>query len=183
MSVAVLLAVHAPHNEMPVVASVVTALGAGLGAVGMAVGWAVGVSLFIVGLADGNAEGMGLGLKVVGTSVGIDVGGGVGARVGKLLVGNRVGALVGANVTAVMPAPVMAAWPVQAPLAMQPSRIRYVCERVPAGTVYCTCAHELPPLMHCAGGKFAVPVSSYTTSTPAAVKTRITVWPVQLADL
>jgi len=92
-----------------------------------------------------------------------------------------VGAVVGANVTAVMPAPEMAVCPVHALLAMQPSRMTYVCAAVPAGTVYCTCAHELPPLMHTAGGRSALPVSSYVTSTPAAVKTRITVMPEHLA--
>ena len=91
-----------------------------------------------------------------------------------------MGAGVGAYATAMMPAPDMAVCPVHAPLAWQPSRMTYVCEAVPAGTVYCTCAHELAPFTHTAGGPAPVPVSSYVTSTPAALKTRITVMPVHL---
>ena len=92
-----------------------------------------------------------------------------------------MGVAVGAKVTAVMPDPEMADCPVHALLAWQPSRMMYVCEAVPAGTVYCTCAHALPPLTHTAGGPAPVPVSSYVTSTPAALKTRITVLPEHLA--
>ena len=64
---------------------------------------------------------------------------------------------------------------------MQPSWIRYVCVAMPTGTVYRTCAHTLPPLIHTAGGRLPVPVSSYTTSTPPGVYTRSVVWPEHVA--
>ena len=54
----------------------------------------------------------------------------------------------------------------------------YVCGGALAGTVYCTCAHTLPPEIHAAGGLSPFPVSSYTTSTPVAVYTRNTVEPM-----
>jgi hypothetical protein len=56
----------------------------------------------------------------------------------------------------------------------QPSLTMYVWGGAPAGTVYCTCEHVPQP----DGGPAPEPVSSYTTSTPAAVKTRSVVWPV-----
>ena len=59
----------------------------------------------------------------------------------------------------------------------------YVCDGVLAGTVYCTCAHTLDPEMHAAGGLSPFPVSSYTTSTPAAVYTRRVVFPVHVAPV
>ena len=66
--------------------------------------------------------------------------------------------------------------PVHEFIAMQPSRTKYVCVDIPpGGTVYVTCAHRLPPLMHCGGGPIPEPVSSYTTSTPASVNTRMVV--------
>jgi len=85
-----------------------------------------------------------------------------------ILVGRVEGAGVGVYVTSCTPAPATAAVPVQEELLVQPSRIMNVCNGVFAGTVYCTCAHTLPPDMHAAGGRLPVPVSSYTTSTPAA---------------
>ena len=61
----------------------------------------------------------------------------LGAVLG-LAVGITVGTAVGLKRTADTPAPATAAWPVHAALARQPSRIRYVCDAVPAGTVYVT---------------------------------------------
>ena len=143
-----------------------------------------------MGPADGSADGKAEGRAVVGRSVGTllgrrvdgapvlaDVGGTVGNADGRAVVGEGVepamgmavavvGAAVGAYVTSCTPAPATTAVPVQAVAPVQPSSIRYVCAGVPAGTVYCTCAHTLPPVMHCAGGRLPVPVSSYTTSTP-----------------
>ena len=110
---------------------------------------------FAVGLADGSA----LGLAVVGSRVGTELGAGVALK---------VGAAVGEYVTRDTPAPAITALPEHAVEPVQPSRMMYVCDGVFAGTVYCTCAHTLVPEMHAAGGLSAVPVSSYTTSTPAA---------------
>ena len=70
------------------------------------------------------------------------------------------GVMVGLNVTRLTPAPVMTAFPEQSVRPVQPSRMTYVWVAVPTGTVYCTCAHTLPPEMHCAGGRSPVPVSS-----------------------
>ena len=96
--------------------------------------------------------------------------------------GIAVGISVGVKVTSCTPAPATTAVPEQVVAPRQPSWIRYVCDAAPAGTVYCTCAHTLPPSMHCAGGfPLPVPVSSYATSTPAAVKTRSEVDPKQEA--
>jgi hypothetical protein len=89
----------------------------------------------------------------------------------------NVGAAVGAYVTRLTPAPVIADVPWHDAEPTQPSRIRYVCKGTPAGTVYCTCAHTLPPEIHAAGGLSPFPVSSYTTSTPDAEYTRNTVEP------
>jgi hypothetical protein len=108
------------------------------------------------------------GLAVVGLKVGIDDG---------ATVFLNVGAAVGVYVTSCTPNPAMMAVPEHVVAPVQPSRIMYVCHKVPAGTVYCTCAHVLPPPMQAAGGRLPVPVSSYTTSTPAALKTRSTVEP------
>ena len=110
-----------------------------------------------VGLAEGawlgRAVGSGEGLALLGCSVGVALGAGVGTAVGFLNVGcaegsevgRAVGARVGAYVTSCTPAPAIIAVPVQVVLPMQPSRIRYVCGRAPAGTVYCTCAHTSDP--------------------------------------
>ena len=95
-------------------------------------------------------------MAVVGRIVGVEL-------------GIRVGVGVGLYVTRDTPAaPEMAARPEHDVEPMQPSRMRYVCDGVPAGTVYCTCAHTLVPEMHAAGGLSPLPVSSYTTSTPGA---------------
>ena len=83
--------------------------------------------------------------------------------------------------TKLTPVPEIAACPLQTDEPVQPSLIKYVCCGVPAGTVYCTCAHTLPPVMHAIGGWLPEPVSSYTTSTPTDEYTRNTVCPVQLA--
>ena len=89
---------------------------------------------------------------------------------------------MGEKVTRCTPKPATTAMPEQVVAPRQPSWIRYVCDAALAGTVYCTCAHTLPPSMHCAGGfPLPVPVSSYATSTPAAVKTRSEVDPKQEA--
>jgi hypothetical protein len=54
----------------------------------------------------------------------------------------------------------------------------YVCVVVPAGTVYCTCAH----VPHEAGAKTPPePVLPYTTSAPTALKMRIVVEPEHVA--
>ena len=163
----------------------------------MAVGLEVGT---VLGRADGNAVvgrsvGTPLGLKVLdavgnelgkrletaeGAKVGTEDGRTVGRTVGEGVALN-VGCAVGEYVTRPTPTPEMATCPLHAVDPVQPSRMMYVCAGVPAGTVYCTCAHTLPPEMHAAGGRLPVPVSSYTTSTPLAEYTRRVVEPVQLA--
>ena len=113
-----------------------------------------------MGFAVGSADGFALGLAVVGSRVGTELGAGVALK---------VGAAVGEYVTRDTPAaPEMAARPVHDVEPVQPSRMRYVCDGAPFGTVYCTCAHVVDPEMHAAGGLSPLPVSSYTTSTPAA---------------
>ena len=148
------------------------ALGRAVGAVGRAEGAAVGSPGIIEGLAVGSALGMAVGAAVVGLRVGTELGAGVAAT---------VGCAVGEYVTRPTPTPEMATCPLHAVDPVQPSRMMYVCAGVPVGTVYCTCAHTLPPEMHAAGGRLPVPVSSYTTSTPLAEYTRSVVEPVQLA--
>ena len=70
------------------------------------------------------------------------------SELGAGVTGN-VGAAVGVYVTSFTPAgPAMTAVPEQIVAPMQPSRMMYVCSGVPAGTVYCTCAHTLPLDMH-----------------------------------
>ena len=79
----------------------------------------------------------------------------------------KVGIAVGALVTRLTPAaPEIAAFPLHVVVPEQPSRMMYVFVSESLGTVYCTCAHTFSPIMHCPGGRFPVPVSSYTTSTP-----------------
>ena len=113
----------------------------------------------------GRADGLLVGCNVGGIDgspgpvVGITVGRADGAD----------GTGVGAYVTSCTPAPDTTVVPEHSAMPSQPSWIRYVCVGVPAGTVYCTCAQELPPVMHCAGGSGPVPVSSYMTSTPEGV--------------
>ena len=144
------------------------------------------------GLAVGSALGSADGRAVVGSNVGTELGAAVaplvGARVGKAVgtelgaaVATMVGAKVGAYVTKARPAPATTTVPVHAVDPTQPSRIWYVCGGVLAGTVYCTCAHTLPPAKQAAGGLSPFPVSSYTTSTPDAEYTRNTVWPKHVA--
>jgi len=159
----------------------------------MAVGLEVGT---VLGRADGNAV---VG-RSVGTPLGLKVLDAVGNELGKILetaegakvgtedgrtvgagVALNVGCAVGEYVTRPTPTPEMATCPLHAVDPVQPSRMMYVCAGVPVGTVYCTCAHTLPPEMHAAGGRLPVPVSSYTTSTPLAEYTRSVVEPVQLA--
>ena len=133
--------------------------------VGATVGCAMGDKLgsadggVVVGSALGSALGSADGRAVVGSNVGIELG---------AAVLTNVGAAVGAYVTRLTPAPVIADVPEHVDEPMQPSRIRYVCGGVLAGTVYCTCAHTLPPAIQAAGGRLPEPVSSYTTSTPDA---------------
>ena len=112
VSVLVLATVKAPHSATVVGARVGTALGAALGVVGLAVGMADGSAGGTVGPGVGIADGTGLGLKVVGDMVGIEEGSALGAT---------VGAAVGRKMTPTTPAPVMADWPEQAKLALQPS--------------------------------------------------------------
>ena len=145
--------------------------------VGLADGFALGLA--VVGSRVGTELGEKLGRRVVGTGVG-EADGAVGNVVGTCVVGAKVGAeegtgvalkvgaAVGEYVTRDTPLPAMAASPEHAVEPVQPSRMMYVCDGVFAGTVYCTCAHTLVPEMHAAGGRSPVPVSSYTTSTPAA---------------
>jgi hypothetical protein len=146
-------------------------------AVGLADGFALGLA--VVGSRVGTELGEKLGRRVVGTGVG-ETDGAVGSVVGTCVVGAKVGAeegtgvalkvgaAVGEYVTRDTPLPAMATSPVHVVEPMQPSRMMYVCDCVYAGTVYCTCAHTLVPEMHAAGGLSPLPVSSYTTSTPAA---------------
>ena len=145
----------------------------GTAVVGRSVGTPLGLSVVEsgVGAAEGAGDEPG-----VGMADGLQLGGAVGGIEGcpGPVVGTAVGAAdgaegagVGVYVTSCTPAPATTAVPVQPLIWTQPSSIRYVCVGVPAGTVYCTCAHELAPEMHCAGGRAPVPVSSYTTSTPA----------------
>lgn len=75
----------------------------------------------------------------------------------------------------------MASFPTQAVLPRHPSLMTYVCTGQLRGTVNCTCAQILPFNMHAGGGRLPEPVSSYTTSTPAALKMRITVLPLHTA--
>ena len=123
-------------------------------------------------MGEGNALGIADGRAVVGLNVGTELG---------TAVFTAVGAAVGAYVTRLTPAPVIATVPRHDAEPTQPSRIRYVCKGTPAGTVYCTCAHTLPPEIHADGGLSPFPVSSYTTSTPDAEYTRNTVEPVHEA--
>jgi hypothetical protein len=113
----------------------------------------------------------------VGSAVGLRLGGVVGGIDGSpgpvvgITVGSADGADgtgVGAYVTSCTPAPDTTVVPEHNVMPSQPSWIRYVSVAVLAGTVYCTCAHTLPPDVHAAGGRPPVPVSSYTTSTPVA---------------
>ena len=146
-------------------------------AVGLADGFALGLA--VVGSRVGTELGEKLGRRVVGTGVG-EADGAVGNVVGTCVVGVKVGAeegtsvalkvgaAVGEYVTRDTPLPAMATRPVHAVEPVQPSRMMYVCDGTPAGTVYCTCAHVVDPEMHAAGGLSPFPVSSYTTSTPAA---------------
>jgi len=165
------------------------ALGRAVGAVGRAEGAAVGSPGSIEGLAVGSALGMAVGAAVVGLRVGTELGDNVFCIVGDADGDNvegagvtvKVGEGVGEYVTRPTPTPEMATCPLHAVDPVQPSRMMYVCAGVPVGTVYCTCAHTLPPEMHAAGGRLPVPVSSYTTSTPLAEYTRSVVEPVQLA--
>jgi hypothetical protein len=118
------------------------------------------------GLADvGLSVGIELGAGVLVT-VGAAEGRGVGSGVGFTI---DVGDAVGLYVTSCKPVPAMTAVPVHVVEPVQPSRMMYVWEAIANGTVYCTCAHTLPPEMQAAGGRLPKPVSSYTTSTPAAV--------------
>ena len=126
----------------------------------------------------GSALGTTEGIAVVGRRVGLELGDWLGTGVAL-----KVGAAVGEYVTRDTPAPAITALPVHAVEPVQPSRMMYVCDGVPAGTVYCTCAQTLDPEMHADGGRSPVPVSSYTTSTPAAEYTRSVVDPVQLAPV
>ena len=120
--------------------------------VGVAVGGGLGTRVgTTVGRAVGSTDGIGEG-SVEGNCDGNPDGAGVGGNVGKA---------VGENVTSCTPGtPVITARPKHSVLPTQPSRMMYVCVGVPSGTVNCTCAHELSALMHTAGGKSAVPVSS-----------------------
>ena len=176
-----------PQNPSLVGMMVGADVGTGVGAVGLAVGGWLGELALTVGFAVGNVEGTDEGFAVVGTIVGSALGANDGIAVGEsegLAVGGEVGGAVmiavgiglgrfvgvavGAYVTSFTPAPDTTAVPEHNVMPMQPSWIRYVSVVVPAGTVYCTCAHTLPPDMHAAGGRPPVPVSSYTTSTPVA---------------
>ena len=140
VSVFVWLAVNIWQDKEEVGNSVGMALGKAVGAVGLAVGPAVGTPASIVGLADGSADGSSDGRAVVGLIVGM----GDGRRVG-----NEDGAGVGAYVSSFTPAgPAITAVPEHVVAPMQPSRMMYVCKAVPAGTVYCTWAHEFEPEMH-----------------------------------
>ena len=140
-------------------------MGGGVGGPGIIVGFAVGSAL-------GSTEGIAVVGRSVGTELGVKVGTEVGAAEGAegLVVGFRrtVGAAVGEYVTRDTPAPEMTARPEHVVEPVQPSRIMYVCRGAVTGTVYCTWAHLSFPVMQAAGGKEPVPVSSYTTSTPAA---------------
>ena len=103
----------------------------------------------------GTSEGRAVGALVVGALEGCSV-------------GKIVGIAVGEYVTRLTPTgPETTAVPEHLAALVQPSRIRYVCVVASAGTVYCTCAQTLSQ-MQAAGGWSPVPVSSYTTSTPAA---------------
>ena len=139
--------------------------------VGVAVGGGLGTRVgTTVGRAVGSTDGIGVG-RAEGDCVGNADGAGVGGNVGKA---------VGENVTSCTPGtPEITARPKHSSFPTQPSRMMYVCVGVPAGTVYCTCAHRSVPEMHCTGGPAPLPVSSYTTSTPPGVYTRSVVWPVQ----
>jgi hypothetical protein len=169
-SLLVLQVRNGPHRPADVGASVGSADGAAVGAVGATVGCADGKPGPVVGPAEGRSEGAGEGSAVVGRSVGMLVGirvgvaeGAEGAALG------AVGVAVGAYVTRCTPAPDTTAVPEHDVLPWQPSWIRYVCVAVPAGTVYCTCAHTLPLSLHAAGGWLPEPVSSYATSVPDAL--------------
>lgn len=111
--------------------------------VGNADGASVGTELgFTVGRVVGNADGAGV-CNAVGATDGIVVGRAEGRGVGIM-----VGAVVGLNVTTFTPSPATSARPSHFELPVQPSRTIYVCGGVPAGTVYCTCAHTSPPVIH-----------------------------------
>ena len=175
-SLLVLQVRNGPHRPADVGASVGSADGAAVGAVGATVGCADGKPGPVVGPAEGRSEGAGEGSAVVGRSVGMLVGMTVGkgwvGRADGVAVGAALGAVgvaVGAYVTSCTPAPDTTAVPEHDVLPWQPSWIRYVCVAVPAGTVYCTCAHELPLSLHAAGGWLPEPVSSYATSVPDAL--------------
>ena len=138
VSVLVWLALYSWQDKADVGAKVVTEVGSGVGCVGPGVGGAEGQPGGVVGLAEASAVGRAEGFAVVGSSVGT----GDGRRVGR-----DDGAGVGAYVTSLTPAgPAMMAVPEHVVAPMQPSRMIYVCKGVPAGTVYCTCAHEFKPM-------------------------------------
>jgi len=141
---------------------------------GMAEGARVGGTL---GIADGAGVVALVGLKV-GKTVGMTEGRKVGRKLG-LGEGGDVGDMVGKNVTACTPrGPETTAFPAQDVASIHPRRTMYCCWFVPTGTVYCTCEH----VPHAAGAAAPPdPVLSYTTSAPAAVKTRIVVCPVHEA--
>ena len=115
----------------------------------------------------------------MGSDVGTCVGALLGDGVGRAEVGTAVGDGVGAYVTSCTPAPATTAIPEHVNDPVQPSWIKYVCVAVPAGTVYCTCAHAVVPSpeTHAVGAPAPLPVSSYTTSTPPGVYTRSVVFP------
>ena len=148
--------------------------------VGETVGSVLGTGL---GFDEGSALGKGVpaaeGLTE-GAKVGSALGNGVGKVVGMGVAAN-VGAAVGANVTSFTPVPAIAALPEHVVWPVQPSRMMYVWVAAPTGTVYCTWAHTVLPEMQAEGGRLPVPVSSYTTSTLVAEKTRRVVEPVHEA--
>ena len=138
VSVLVWLALYSWQDKADVGANVVTEVGSGVGCVGPGVGEAEGQPGGVVGLAEGSAVGRAVGIAVVGSKVGK----GDGRRVGR-----DDGAGVGAYVTSLTPAgPAMMAVPEHVVAPTQPSRMMYVCKGVPAGTVYCTWAHEFRPM-------------------------------------
>lgn len=146
-----------------------------------------GQNCCVVGLGVGGVDGDGLGRRVgsgVGTGVGGVTGLGEGSDDGEAVGradGRGEGCMVGGYVTIASAAPDTASLPTQLVDPRHPSLTTYVCVGVPAGTVYCTWAQVFPLLMHTAGGKDPVPVSSYTTSTPVAVYMRSAVMPLHTA--